>query len=335
MSLLDFMKSPNSETMALRALNSERQAEISEAIKKDRVPKNVCERLTASREGGAPWIATLSSAELSIIRSHGIRPIAAVSATCWMHYGWSWSKGHSQGWNIALKRLCDEAKAAGANAVIDVKMRTIPLQIENSMDFSLIGTAVKIDGLPPSSEPVIATVSALEFVKLLEADIVPTGIAVGAAFEWMEDWRGSTNLFWMGNIECSALTALWERVRRMAYDNLRKNAKLQGNGALAHINFSQMSEREVENRPKQYLARTIAIATTVDTSHVKKIIPHDFQMVVDLHAGKTPLVCEPLEHQSYISTSTSIDQEGPILYMRWVGRLRLIMHAIWELLIKK
>jgi len=39
--------------------------------------------------------------------------------------------------------------------------------------------------LPPSNEPIVATVAALEFVKLLEADVVPTGIAIGAHYEWL------------------------------------------------------------------------------------------------------------------------------------------------------
>jgi len=50
------------------------------------------------------------------MRSHGIKPVAAVSATCWLHYGWSWTEGHMQGWDAAIKRLQAEAKAAGANA---------------------------------------------------------------------------------------------------------------------------------------------------------------------------------------------------------------------------
>ena len=135
-------------------------------------------------------MATLTPAELSIVRSHGLRPIAAVAATCWLHYGWSWTEGHAQGWETALKRLGDEAKACGANAVLDVKMRTIGVPLGESMDYSLVGTAVKVDGLPASSAPIIATVPALEFVKLLEADVVPTGIAIGAHYEWLSDWRG-------------------------------------------------------------------------------------------------------------------------------------------------
>ena len=38
----------------------------------------------------------------------------------------------------------------------------------------------------------------------------------------------------------------------------------QGNGVLAHVNFSQMFEGEGEGQRKRYLGRHIVIATTVD-----------------------------------------------------------------------
>lgn len=307
MGLFDFLKLTDAETLASRAAAEARQAEILAAIKSDILPRSMAERLGASRDGSSPWISTLSPAELLITRSHGIRPIAAVSATCWMHYGFSWTVGHAEGWETALNRLVDEAKAAGANAVVDVKMRTIPLGVEQSMDFTLVGTAVYIEGLPPSSNPVVATVPALEFVKLLEADIVPTGIAIGAHYQWIQDYWGQTNLTWAGNTESEALSGLWESVRQTAHSNLRASAKRQGNGALAHINFSQMFRREAEKQPKQYLARHIVIATTVDTPSLIKM-PHDFHMVVDMHAGNTPLTGTTPHHQSYASN----DQEGAI-----------------------
>lgn len=319
------MKRPDSDVQVTPGAAAVRQGDILQSLRHHTTPNCISERLHANREGTAPWTSTMTPAELLIARSHGIRPVAAVSATCWMHYGYSWTEGHAQGWETALTRLRDEAKAAGANAVVDVKMRTIPISVENSMDFSLIGTAVKIDGLPPSDHPVIATVPALEFVKLLDADIVPTGISIGAEYQWMNDWRGSTNnLFWVGNTETKALSQLWEHVRQRAHARLRESAQRQGNGALAHINFSQMFEREQgENQPKQYLARHIVIATTVDTPTVARRAsnaprhidlappafwsqqnagdesPLDFQMVVDLHEGKTPLKRTIQHHQSY------------------------------------
>jgi len=234
-----------------------------------------------------------------IARSHGLRPISAVSATCWLHYGWSWTEGHAQGWDAALQRLKAEAKAAGANAVLDVKMRTIPLGVDNSMDFTLIGTAVYVEGLPASADPIVATVPALEFVKLLEADVVPTGIAVGAHYEWMSDWRGVASRAWMGNIESNALSHLWETVRRRAHANLRSHAAGQGNGVLAHLNFSQMFEREGgENQPKQYLARHIVIATTVDARRGQPF-KHEVKIALDVHAGRSPLNTSSRHHQSY------------------------------------
>jgi hypothetical protein len=297
------------ESQAARDAAAKRQEEILFAIRSDSVVASARRRLESARSGALPWIATLTPAELLITRSHGLKPIASVSATCWMHYGWSWTKGHQEGWQAALFRLREEAKAAGANAVLDVKMRTIPLHVEESMDFTLVGTAVRMEGLPRSEDPVVATVPALEFVKLLEGDVVPTGIAVGAHYEWLNDWQGNTDQRWMGNIESVALSRLWERVRRQAHFNLRQDALKQGNGVLAHVNFSQMFEGEAQGplQNKRYLARHIVIATTVDARRGAQF-PHDIAIVVDMHAGGTPLTGSARHHQSYKMN----DDEGAI-----------------------
>jgi hypothetical protein len=148
----------------------------------------------------------------------------------------------------------------------------------------------------------------LEFVKLLEADVVPTGIAVGAAYEWLTDWQRNAAQAWMGNIEASKLSQLWNRVRHRSYIELKKNAQERGNGVLAHIDFSQMFEVEGgENRPKRYLGRHIVVATTVDARRGAPF-PHEITMAVDMHAGGTPLVGTTRHHQSYALN----DEEGAI-----------------------
>jgi len=309
MSLFDLFKGTPKDPAA-EAAAARRQADILASLRAGRVPAGTTERLQSAAYGTKPWMATLTPAELMIVRSHGLKPIAAVSATCWLHYGWSWTQGHAQGWETAVQRLKQEAKACSANAVLDVKMRTIPVDVGESMDFTLVGTAVKVEGMLGSSDPIIATVPALEFVKLLEADVVPTGIAIGAYYEWLTDWRGSTNQTWMGNIESQQLSNLWERVRRRAHAHLRDAASTQGNGVLAHLNFSQMFDREREineQKVKEYLARHIVIATTVDAKRGVPL-PHEFKMVVDMHAGKTPLAGTTRHHQSYATN----EQEGAI-----------------------
>lgn len=306
MGLLDWL-SGNGSTLdpAAQAAADRRHAETLMALQRNQVPPSARARLNQARQGQAPWIATLTPAELLLMRSHGIKPIATVSATCWLHYGWSWTEGHAQGWETALQRLRDEAVAAGANAVLDVKMRTVGLDVEESMDFTLVGTAVRVEGLQPSQTPLVATVPALEFVKLLDADVVPVGIAIGAHYQWMADWRGATDLRWMGNIECGALTRHWESVRKQAHAQLRRSAQKQGNGVLAHVNFGQMFEREGE--PKQYLARHIVVATVIDTPR-RVQMPHEVQIVVDLRDGATPLLAASNHHQSYMQN----DEEGAI-----------------------
>jgi uncharacterized protein YbjQ (UPF0145 family) len=306
MGLFDFLKGPSPEDLARRAEHNVRIADIQRCLQSGDVPASIKTRLEGARNGTLPWVATLTPAELSIVRSHGLRPIATVSATCWLHYGWSWTEGHAQGWERALRRLREEAWAAGANAVLDVKMRTIPLGVENSMDFTLIGTAVSVEGLPPSNDPIVATVPALEFVKLLEADVVPTGIAIGAHYEWLADYSRSARMTWRGNIESKTLSELWQVVRQRAHQNLRSHARTQGNGVLAHLNFSQMFESEKNNVP-QYLARHIVVATTVDAKR-GTTLPHDIKIMVDTHAGITPLTGTKRHHQSYASN----EAEGPI-----------------------
>ena len=323
MGLLDWLTKPKDPALvAAREQAQRRQDHVIDSLRVHRVPDHIRERLEASRKGTAPWLATLKPAELLIARSHGIRPIAAVSATCWMHYGYSWTEGHAQGWESALNRLRAEARAAGANAVLDVKMHTLPLYVENSMDFSLTGTAVRVDGMEASLEPVIATVPALEFVKLLEAGVVPTGIAIGAHFEWLNNYSGRATISsWAGNQENTSLTMLWHRVRQSAHRHLVESAVKQGNGVLAHVNFRQIFEVE-QNDTKRYLARYIVAATTIEEARTKKPgieamspkdlkhrtlvsqhhgapIPFDISMMVDMHAGKSPLALRSSHHRAY------------------------------------
>ena len=329
MGLFDWLKGKSDPALvAARELSQRRQQEIKRVLQKNDVPAFVAKRLDETRQQRQPWIATLTPAELLIARSHGIVPIGTVSATCWMHYGWSWTQGHAQGWEAALQRLRAEARACGANAVLDVKMRTVALRVENSMDFTLVGTAVRIEGMPASAEPVIATVPALEFVRLVDCDIVPTGLAIGAHFEFLPDWSNRTDLAWAGNIESRLLSQFREKVRRAAFTQLQYKTLRRSNGVLAHVNFGEMFE--IEGEPKRYLARHIVVATTIDekrsrterkfsrarTDHAKRVlqhrgdpIPFEVAMMVDMCAGTTPLQARGAKHhQSYASN----EEEGLI-----------------------
>jgi len=223
--------------------------------------------------------------------------------------------------------------AAGANAVVDVRMRTLRHRIGMSMDFTLIGTAVRLDRLAPSADPVVATVPALEFVRLLEADIVPVGIAVGARYEWLGyrgfgrsrgDWR--TGGRWGGwdpaarrtqwqtrswtNQPMMELTDFWERIRREAHADLRRAAAAQGNGVLAHTQFGQLIRREQDKAPPAFLGRHIVIGTVIDTRAGAPFLP-GIQPVIDMRDDLSPLRApDAPRHSAYHSDVQ--DEEGGI-----------------------
>lgn len=298
------------------------------ALENGGLPPFVEQRLTDAAAGRTPWIASMTPAELLLARSHGIRPVATVSGTCWFHYGYSWTEGHAEGWHAALERIRAEAVAAGANAVVDVRMRTLRHAMGASMDFTLIGTAVRIDSLGPSKAPVIATVPALEFVRLVEAGIVPVGIAVGAQYDWFPPgyggpyglgsgyggwndpaWNVQQTLRGWLNQSVGELTDFWESIRRDAHAELRRAAARQGNGVLAHIQFGQLLQRDRDKQPPAYLGRHIVIGTVVEVERGAGM-HHGVEMVIDMRDSLSPLkqTAAP-RHSSYAQMH---DEEGAI-----------------------
>ncbi len=295
------------------------------ALSRDGLPQFVVDRLRGAAAGSGAWVATMTPAELLLSRSHGVRPVATVSGTCWFQYGQSWTEGHAQGWHEALDRIGREAVAAGANAVVDVRLRTLKHRFGASMNFTLIGTALRIERLVPSPHPVIATVSALEFVRLLEADIVPAGIAVGARYDWLGNPYGSSG--WGGgdwtalsdiqvklrsfqSIPIMTLTNFWEGIRREAHRDLRAKAAQQGNGVLAHTHFGQLIRRERDKQQPAYLGRHIVIGTVVDTKPGVGV-PHAIEPVVDMRDDLSPLrTPDRPRHSAY--KNDVMDEEGGI-----------------------
>ena len=83
------MADNSNDPQALPVIDNAFHDEVLRGLERDEVPMRVRSRLQGARNGTLPWSATLTPAELLIVRSHGLRPIATVSATCWLHYGLS------------------------------------------------------------------------------------------------------------------------------------------------------------------------------------------------------------------------------------------------------
>jgi hypothetical protein len=186
-----------------------------------------------------------------------------------------------------LHRIKAEAKACGANAIVDVKMRTSHSGGCASMDFTLLGTAIKLDNIPASSDPIVATAPLLDFMRLMQAGIVPVGLAVGAQYDWLVDYQKVYGGSWTwNNQELTTLSGFWGSLRRAAHRELKLDTARHGNGVLAHTQLGQLMK--VEGDPIRYLGRHIVIGTVVQAGE-GALQQRGVQTVVDMRDDLSPL----------------------------------------------
>ncbi len=262
------------------------------ALDRQELPEFVISRLRDTQAGKRPWTSTASVGALVAQRTHGIEPVGMVSGNCWYHFGYSWTRGHYDGWHTAIGRMQEEAAILEANAVVDVQLNVTRMEGAGAdqMDYAVYGTAVRIKGLGAPRLPVVATVSALEFARLLEAGILPVGLAIGAYYDWYypSGWGsyGSVNMMsqmgqgaWMNqgfasnvtgsgtwwNQELTALSEFMTGVRQTALSQLATDASHMGTGVLARVQFSELLrvEGQDENTPQRFLGRHIAFGTAI------------------------------------------------------------------------
>jgi uncharacterized protein YbjQ (UPF0145 family) len=275
------------------------------ALSKDTVPDLVQDRVRPEAGKPKPWLSTMAPAELHVIHTHGVRPLATVSGTCSIRYGNGAFNGYISdewinlgfGWDRAIARLKREALAARANAVVDVQMRSVPMAEPGTAEFTVIGTAIKFDRLPVSTDPVVATVSALDFVRLAEMDVVVCGIALGTAYDWLYTPFGMTDTrpgaadiarqvrdqlrAFRGNALVGGLTDFWEKVRREAHARLRAKAESGGNGILARTHFGQLIK--VPGVLPNYVGRHMVMGTLIDQGpNARRIASQNIGVVVDM-----------------------------------------------------
>ena len=288
----------------------ERAAKWEAALTGGTQPDFVEHRLNQASASLVPWMSTMTPAELLVSRGLGIRPIATISSTCWYRVGYEGLKGHAKGWHIALKRLRMEAKAAGANAVVDVKLRTIGGDLGEGTDFTVVGTAVRINGLPPSPHPVAATVSASEFARLLREGIVPTGVAIGAADRRWSPSKGNPLAEGVAqNRPLRGLSNFWQRLRDEAVAALKSDAERQGNGVLAHTTFSALHHFEGRGKLASFQGCFLILGTTVQFKATDPV-QGTIRPVIDMRDDLSPITHpRPHRHTAYPVVN---DTEGAI-----------------------
>jgi uncharacterized protein YbjQ (UPF0145 family) len=171
------------------------QAESLARVERGDIPLGAERRLRKLAEEGGAFTSDLSVADFALCHQLGLQPVSQVMGSSIYQVGyqntpWQSTMGGgymfemqalSQGWNEvrerALHRLALEAGHVGADAVIGVDLQTGAHDwAENSIEYVVIGTAVRHSKGTRRDGPVLTELSVADYAKLLSAGVEPLGI---------------------------------------------------------------------------------------------------------------------------------------------------------------
>ncbi len=235
------------------------------------IPLSAERRLRELRDGGGSFTSDLSVSAFALCHQLGLEVVSQVmgSSIYQMGYqglgfqgGWAVPMGGSiltempiisEAWNearrLALNRLELEAKHAGADAVVGVELRTGSHDwAAESIEYVVLGTAVRRQGAPPSAQPVMTELSVSDYANLARAGIEPVGIVAWtsvffAAYE--NNWILEPNrLNPAQNYELREFTAGVYSAREQTMERLGLQAQQLGASGIVGVRIGHTVDRQ-------------------------------------------------------------------------------------------
>jgi uncharacterized protein YbjQ (UPF0145 family) len=139
-----------------------------------------------------------------------------------------------EGRRTALDRMAAECAELGGHGVVGATLRVTEIPATSltaaAIEFTAIGTAVRVTGRPPLARPFATELSGADFAKLVMAGWVPAGIALGISVAGLHDELATTSSgpWGTGNAEVPAYTGLISAARGGARDRLEQSARALG-----------------------------------------------------------------------------------------------------------
>jgi uncharacterized protein YbjQ (UPF0145 family) len=195
-----------------------RAAESVRAIEAGGLPLAARDRLTKlAQEKPGFFSSDLTTNEFLLMRQAGFRPITQVMGSCFYNVGWQYTPGGygfmsgqifeldapTQAWQearrLALSRLAEEARLAGADAVVGVRIKRGSYEwARGVIEFIAVGTAVRCEKLDIGDDrPVLSNLSGQDFAKLYMNGYWPVGIVAGTTLIYaMTGWSQQVSSGW-------------------------------------------------------------------------------------------------------------------------------------------
>ena len=169
------------------------------------------EELSARTDGF--FTSDLSVNEFLLLSKAGLKPLTQVMGSSIYHVGWRYmgrniSSGETasvtealnRARQLALGRLSEEASRIGADLVVGVHVKRAGYDwAADVIEFSAIGTAMKLEGKASGDAPALSNVSGQDFWKLYQSGYWPVGVVGGCSVyhavpSW-GTWRATNTVF--------------------------------------------------------------------------------------------------------------------------------------------
>ena len=246
------------------------------ALEAGGIPPKAQRRLAELRHATAEGEQTLFTSDLSVgefalLTRSGLRPVSQVMGSSVYHVGWQGMPGSyfgmgrgayelgmlSEAWNnarrLALSRLQQEARLAGADAVVAVRVQWGAHDFaSHSVEMVAMGTAVRTVGDVRTDPPVLTDLSGQDLYQLLAAGYRPTGVVGATTIFYVVPQWGTQRLqsSWGGqwtNAELPDFTQSFYSAREVAFGKLAAEAHALGSTGVVGVNLrQQIQTREVD-----------------------------------------------------------------------------------------
>jgi uncharacterized protein YbjQ (UPF0145 family) len=275
---------------------------VSEDRSGHELPPAAESRMAEIRRSGT-WGSALSADEFTAIRSAGFEPVGQVLGAAVYNIGYTGGWGCPGAWagyggyvtpyqsvtavsgtggmgsfgpmvqtlyqarHRALARMSEECQELGGHGVVGVIL-SIGAFPAGGMEFKAIGTAVRAPGGTALKRPFTSDLSGQDFAKLIMADWVPVGMAMGISIGARhDDWLTINQTRWgSGNAEVSGYTDLVNESRHDARTQLDRDvARMGGSGVVVKTMDIRIRDREcpmTEHR-KDHIAEVTIIGTAI------------------------------------------------------------------------
>ena len=257
----------------------ERDARSLASIEAGGLPVAAQERLEELRKHkGRFFTSDLSVNEFLLARHGGFRALTQVMGSSVYHVGWqympyvnnwSFSEGgvteletQTEAWNdarrLALGRLGEEARRAGADAVVGVRLSRAEFDWSQGLiEFASFGTAVRSEKFELEETPVLSNLSGQDFAKLFANGYWPVGLVAATTVVYIVASWATQNAQrgWGARWQNQELTDYTEglyHARALAMRRAQQQAHEVGAHGLVGVQIEQhQHEREVDQSGKR------------------------------------------------------------------------------------